>query len=69
MKTYQACLQSHANCVVCSDGSTNPHSLQLSFNPISENEVAADYQVDKKHQGYIDLLHGDIACCRKGLKR
>jgi uncharacterized protein (TIGR00369 family) len=28
---------------------------------ISENEVAANYQVDKKHQGYIDLLHGGIA--------
>ena len=47
MKTYQACLQSHAHCVVCSDGSTNPHSLQLSFKQITENEVAADYQVDK----------------------
>ena len=61
MKTYQASLQSHAHCVVCSDGSTNPHSLQLSFKQIAENEVAADYQVDKKHQGYTDLLHGGIA--------
>ncbi len=61
MKTYQACLQSHANCIVCSDGITNTHSLQLCFTQVGDNEVAADYQVDKKHQGYTDLLHGGIA--------
>ena len=61
MKTYQSCLQSHAHCVVCSDGSMNPHSLQINFNQISENEVSAEYQVNKKHQGYTDLLHGGIA--------
>jgi len=61
MKTYQACLQSHANCVVCSDGHQNPHSLQLKFKNVAESEVAADYRVDKKHQGYTNLLHGGIA--------
>ena len=61
MKTYQACLQSHANCVVCGDGDQNPHSLQLKFTHVAENEVAADYRVNKKHQGYTNLLHGGIA--------
>ncbi len=61
MKTYQACLQSHANCVVCSDGDQNPHSLQLRFTHVTENEVAADYRVNKKHQGDINLLRGGIA--------
>ena len=61
MKTYQVMSAKPCTLVVCSDGSTNPHSLQPSFNPISENEVAADYQVDKNIRGYIDLLHGGIA--------
>lgn len=61
MKIYQACLHSHANCVVCGDGNQNPHSLQLKFINVAENEVSADYRVDKKHQGYTNLLHGGIA--------
>jgi acyl-coenzyme A thioesterase PaaI-like protein len=28
---------------------------------LAENEVVAEYQVDKKHQGYTNLLHGGIA--------
>ena len=27
MNIYQACLQSHANCVVCSDVAQNPHKF------------------------------------------
>ena len=61
MNTYQACLKSHANCVVCSDSNKNPHSLQLKFTRMVDNEVTADYLVDRKHQGYTNLLHGGIA--------
>ena len=61
MNTYQACLQSHANCVACSDGVQNPHSLQLKFTPSADNKVTAYYRVDEKHQGYTNLLHGGIA--------
>ena len=60
MNTYQACLQSHANCVACSDGVQNPHSLQLKFTPSADNKVTAYYRVDEKHQGYTNLLHGGI---------
>jgi uncharacterized protein (TIGR00369 family) len=28
---------------------------------LAENEVVAEYQLDKKHQGYTNLLHGGIA--------
>mgnify|MGYP000181443879 FL=1 len=61
MNTYQVCLQSHANCVACSDGVQNPHSLQLKFTPSADNKVTAYYRVDEKHQGYTNLLHGGIA--------
>ena len=61
MNIYQACLQSHANCVVCSDGVQNPHSLQLKFTSSADNKVTAYYRVDEKHQGYTNLLHGGIA--------
>ncbi len=61
MNIYQACLQSHANCVVCSDVAQNPHSLQLKFTSSADNKVTAYYRVDKKHQGYTNLLHGGIA--------
>ena len=61
MNTYQACLQSHANCVACSDGAQNLHSLQFKFTSSADNKVTAYYRVDEKHQGYTNLLHGGIA--------
>lgn len=61
MKSYEQCLESHSQCIVCSDGHENPHSMQLKFTSISDHEVLASYAVSEYHQGYSRLLHGGLA--------
>ena len=45
------------HCFVC--GENNPHGLNLRFHSL-DGRVSARFKVEKRHQGYMDILHGGI---------
>mgnify|MGYP003729193549 CR=1 FL=1 len=49
----------HASCLLC--GRENPLSLGLSFRPVDNDSVVADYRPPSVLQGYDGIVHGGMA--------
>ncbi|MHA2938250.1 PaaI family thioesterase [Vibrio sp. RC27] len=51
----------HQHCFVCGSSIDVPAGLGISYSPVDEQSVQAEFVVEVRHQGYQGLLHGGIA--------